>query len=805
MRFPLAQLPDAWLALDWWIPVAVICAIALPLVWWADGTRQVSVAKRAILMLCKIAAIALLATCLLEPIDRFSRPEPGSNALIVMVDSSRSMQIKDRGHTESRAEELHGRLTRNNDWLKKLESQFELRRYQFDSRTTAVTDFSNYAPRGNGSDLTSAIETIQGAVNLKTGKPTAGIVLFTDGNASDIQRATESLDFSALPPIYPVVVGSARPVRDLAITNITTSQTNFESAPVTINVDLLAFDHAGESVKVDLVDAENNVLETQEVRKVEDGKPFAVRFQIKPSDRGLNVFHVNAFTGERPDASIPAEADSEAPPQEIANNSSESTLENNRRTLIVDRGKGPFRILYLAGRPNWEYKFLRRAIAEENELDLVGLIRVARKEPKFTFRSRARESTNPLYRGFGNDKDETAEQYDESVLIPLDTKDEVELRDGFPKDAATLFEYDAIVIDDMESAFFTEDQQTIVSQFVSLRGGGLLMLGGLDSFAAGKYNGTPIGESLPVYLDRRPANAAAEIDYRLSLTREGWVQPWVRVESTREKEEQRMTKMPGFQTVSVTRSIKPGATVLAEVKTPNDEHHPALVVQRFGKGQTAALLIGDLWRWQMQTDATNNNLDKSWRQMMRWLVSDVPRRVEVEVKQVDAAASNHVTMLVQTNDEKFQPQLNADVELTVTTPSGKSINLAAEQDSERAGHYRTTFVSRETGAYRVNALVTSTDGSMIEQRESGWVSEPAVNEFRSLQPNREFLASLAKSTGGELIEMNQLDSLANSFDNREVPITETRTEPWWHRGWIFTAAIGLLVVEWGARRLWGLA
>ena len=39
---------------------------------------------------------------------------------------------------------------------------------------------------------------------------------------------------------------------------------------------------------------------------------------------------------------------------------------------------------------------------------------------------------------------------------------------------------------------------------VSLRGGGLLMLGGQESFASGGYDRTPIGEMLPVYLDRFP-------------------------------------------------------------------------------------------------------------------------------------------------------------------------------------------------------------------------------------------------------------------------------------------------------------
>ncbi|MEZ6079008.1 MAG: hypothetical protein R3C56_26030 [Pirellulaceae bacterium] len=34
----------------------------------------------------------------------------------------------------------------------------------------------------------------------------------------------------------------------------------------------------------------------------------------------------------------------------------EVSTANNRCVLAVDRGGGPYRILYVSGRPNWEYK-----------------------------------------------------------------------------------------------------------------------------------------------------------------------------------------------------------------------------------------------------------------------------------------------------------------------------------------------------------------------------------------------------------------------------------------------------------------
>jgi len=73
----------------------------------------------------------------------------------------------------------------------------------------------------------------------------------------------------------------------------------------------------------------------------------------------------------------------------------EATLLNNRRVLVVNRGQGPYRILYVAGRPNWEYQSLNRAVESDDQVQLVGLIRVAKREPKFDFRGRAGETQQP--------------------------------------------------------------------------------------------------------------------------------------------------------------------------------------------------------------------------------------------------------------------------------------------------------------------------------------------------------------------------------------------------------------------------
>ena len=86
--------------------------------------------------------------------------------------------------------------------------------------------------------------------------------------------------------------------------------------------------------------------------------------------------------------------------------------------------------------------------------------------------------------GFKNEEQE-AEEYDKPVLIRLNTRDADELKTGFPTEAKELFEYSAVIVDDLEAKFFRPSQHTLLHKYVSERGGGLLMLGGQESFRKG--------------------------------------------------------------------------------------------------------------------------------------------------------------------------------------------------------------------------------------------------------------------------------------------------------------------------------
>jgi uncharacterized membrane protein len=701
------------------------------------------------------------------------------------------LQIHDRGEAKSRGEVLRENLTAAHaGWQEKLATTFQLRRYLFDSRLQGSKDFNDLHFDGRASAIQTSLNMLRERFQ---GQPLAGVLLFSDGNATDAQDGVVNLP--NLPPVYPVLIGKAGSVRDLALGKVSVSQTAFEDAPVTLLADASCTGFENETVIADVlstVGTNESVVAHQEMLPKKDQDQISFRFQIKPEKPGLNFYRVRLAS--KPVAPIPGQK-----------TDTEATLVNNERLVSVDRGQGPYRILYVSGRPNWEYKFLNRALTEDSQVQLVGLIRIARREPKFTFRGREGESSNPLFRGFKKDEEDT-ERYDQPVLIRLDTKDEFELRGGFPKLPEDLYGYRAIIVDDLEAEFFTQDQMTLLQKFVSERGGGFLMLGGADSFGDGHYGRTPIAELLPVYLDRaNPAKYPS--DLRLNLTREGWLQAWARLRSTEQEEKTRLENLPGYQVMNPVRDIKPGASVIASVQDKKGTSYPALVIQRFGAGRSACITLGDLWRGGLQDEKKQQDLAKMWRQIVRWLVADVPSQIELQVEPKPNDPDQSVTLSLKARDKKFEPLDNAVVQFTVTTPEAKAkpINIPAEMSEKEPGVYTTTFVPRLPGAYKVTARVTEGTGANVGDAETGWSSDPLAEEFRSLNPNRAFLEEVARKTGGQMVDFNKLDAFVSKLPSSKAPIMETFTYPLWDRSYVFAAALALLVAEWGLRRWKGLA
>ena len=173
-------------------------------------------------------------------------------------------------------------------------------------------------------------------------------------------------------------MGTDDPVQDVALQRVTVSQTAFEDAPVTLQAEVGATGYSGEPLVAQLVklghtpglpssnsaaaSASNaparprttapagaariappadKVVSEQRQRASGGTDPAAFRFQFKPEQAGLSFYKLQVAPKEGLDRLTNAAL------------STEATLANNSRVVVVDRGRGPYRILYVSGRPNW--------------------------------------------------------------------------------------------------------------------------------------------------------------------------------------------------------------------------------------------------------------------------------------------------------------------------------------------------------------------------------------------------------------------------------------------------------------------
>lgn len=200
----------------------------------------------------------------------------------------------------------------------------------------------------------------------------------------------------------------------------------------------------------------------------------------------------------------------------------EMVAENNERTQVVVVDDQREKILYLEGEPRFELKFIRRALEADENIQLVTLLRSAKDK-----------------------------------YLRLSVDDSLELASGFPRTREELFKYRAIVLGSIEASFFTVDQLRMLADFVSVRGGGLLVLGGRRALAEGGYAGTPLADALPVELGPAVPRDSGATEVVIAPTTAGVLHPATQLAATDSATATLWRNMPPLTTVNVVGRPKP--------------------------------------------------------------------------------------------------------------------------------------------------------------------------------------------------------------------------------------------------------
>lgn len=522
-----------------------------------------------------IVATLLLAFAVLRPVSIASRGNLVGPKVIVLVDSSRSMELPGDGGS---------RIEVAKKAAEALEESAK------DARI-GVFGFGEGAPgewgddpkaHAHRSDLNEALAALSQAPDER---PSA-IVVVSDGRldrpgsdraGESAQRALSPLDI----PIHTVSVASSAP-KDASIRSVQAAGAAVAHQPFPITVEIgcdggLACSDLTVTAKELMESGPPNLLASGTAR-IEDGAA-KVELSLTLDRAGSRIVEV-AIQAPKGDT-IP---------------------DNDRRYLAFDVARDRVRVLHVAGRPTYDVRALRNWLKSDASIDVVAF-----------FILRTRESQVNA-----SDRDLALIEFPVHELF-----------------TQHLPSFDAVILQDFDAAPYALLQHLPNLANYVRKGGGLVMIGGPGAFAGGHYAGTPLGHVLPIELGREEARAPFDVgSFIPSYTQLGRAIPVLR--PLRNLLSEDLPEMPGTNRLG---DAKKGSFVLWEhprLKTQSGAPMPILALREEGDGRSIALAIDGSYRLaygELASEAAGRAHGALFEGLIGWLMRDPryePAQIDLE-------------------------------------------------------------------------------------------------------------------------------------------------------------------------------
>jgi hypothetical protein len=458
----------------------------------------------------------------------------------------------------------------------------------------------------------------------------------------------------------------------------------------------------------------------------------------------------------------------------LALSSTDPIPDNNRQPRIIQVMDSPKRVLYVEGEPRWEYKFLRRAIDSEPSINLVSLLRT---------------SPNKFYR--------------QGVESPR------ELADGFPATREALFRYDAVIMGSIDAVELSTEQQAALRDFVSVRGGSLLMLGGRHGLADGGWGRSVTAAALPVVLNNQlNSKTFSRTRSQAMPTLAGFRTPWLRLNDDQRSNIRAWQELPALADAQSVGQPKPGAVTLLERVSLGAQllaPEALLVIQRYGKGRSAVLGTSGTWRWQMSLPSDDDRHERFWSQFLWALVENSIEPLTISIDYPVVRDSETTSVFLNAYNPDFSPVQESTYPVRLTSPEGVISTLLLHVDTENPGRFSGKVPVGGEGAYSILATSTLNGESPTNQPfsiEQWWVGESNNAEAYDGQLNTDFLQRIAEVTGGTYLALADVGQLKRVLATENAALKRESRLPLWNMPFLFLCLILLKGTEWLLRLWW---
>ncbi len=790
-----------------------------------DNPRRVKLALAGL----RVAVILLVLATLFEPGLVLRYKKDLYSSLVVLLDDSLSMSLKDRYADPalrkavagklavtpeqlaemSRVEIVRAILARQGGPLAQLAREHPLVLLRFSTpqpgreaytRPLASLDYAGttgtdeelsgqiareitaaFAQLSAGGYETNLAAALRDAADRLQGRRAAGIVMVSDGQATTGQDAVNRLG-SALAlvrqrgiPLFAVGVGDPQPPQNVALLRLQGPAEVRQGSTIELTAYLSQRNCGGREVEVSLQrrpageDKWSQAAAPQRLQLQEApqaDQAEAQEVRFRPEAEGLGEFLYRA----------------EVKPLE-----GEFSAEDNAATTRLRISEEKLKILLVSADAGWEYQYLRNFLLRHPEQYAVS---VWQQDADLQFNQEA------------------------STGMRLDR---------LPRNRPELYEYEAVILYDpaYTQEGFDKEFVDMLEDFVSDHHGGLCFI------ASNKHSDVNLAVDndtfralinlLPVELGRRTLDIAERISqgepvaWPVMPTPVGLEHPVLRLGADEKQSLAVWQALPGVYWSHPVVRLKPLASSLAVSGDPLDrtgdgsgELTPLIAVQYYGKGRSLYMGFNETWRWRYLADAAY--YQRFWSNVVDFLAAGrlEKKRILITTGADRFAVGETLRVHVEAYGPNYEPLEQESFVVDMIDQASKQVQkLTLQPDAKRKakGHYEATLPLKAVGTYELTAKQDDPSYSGEVAAKIITVTLPE-EEFRHPESDQAALETIAPE--GRFLMIHSADQLAKIVPSGRMSVFRDVPHELWDVPMAIVVIVTLLGFEWLLRKRYNM-
>ena len=405
----------------------------------------------------------------------------------------------------------------------------------------------------------------------------------------------------------------------------------------------------------------------------------------------------------------------------------ESNKDDNQKTHTVQIINEKIKVLYVEGRPRWEYRFLKTLLMRDRSLAVKFLLTEG------------------------------------DLDLPRASSDYIS-REQLPVDAKSMFDYDMVILGDVPADYFTDKQLEGMEKLVSKNKGSFLKLAGWQ-YGLSSYAGTPIANLLPVKpgdgmqvlppdVYPFPMMEGGKSDQEDVKTRPGVLKSQIMALEPDPRKNLEAWKLarPLYEVPKIL-GVRDGATILATLSSQAEwaNPYPLVAWQRYGEGKTMYVASDQFWR--LRKLRGDDYPAKFWTQAIHFLtlsrLMGGNKRIYLETGNTSYRMNERVLIQARLLDQDYLPvnpakvkSYSVQVEQSPAKGESREVLLKPVRGMEDKGIYQGYYLPDREGDFRV----FPTAAAEGDYNTPPFHVDPASGEKLDQLVHRELLKELAESS-----------------------------------------------------------